>query len=243
MKITEQTIVGELVAQNYRTAEVFKNSGIDFCCNGGRTIEQACEKKGIDAAGLIAGLENTLNGKNEQTEDFNLWHVERLADYIVEKHHRYVETKIGEILPFLSKVVKVHGGRHNHLAEVERLFHETAGELTMHMKKEELILFPFIRKLSQAKVAGGMGFKPPFGTVQNPINMMMHEHETEGERFQKIAALTENYTPPAEACNTYRVTLSLLKEFEEDLHKHIHLENNILFPKSIALEKLLHEQH
>ncbi|MFN8237520.1 MAG: hemerythrin domain-containing protein, partial [Chitinophagales bacterium] len=114
---------------------------------------------------------------------------------------------------------------------------ETAGELTAHMKKEELMLFPFIRKMAKAQTTKEKVSTPMFGTVQNPIAMMHQDHDTEGERFRKIAALTQNYTPPADACNTYRVTFALLKEFEEDLHLHIHLENNILFPKAIELEK------
>lgn len=149
-----------------------------------------------------------------------------------------METKIQEITPFLHKVVRVHGNLHPELIEIEQLFKESAGELTAHMKKEELILFPYIRKMVEAQRSGTQ-VQAPFGTVHNPIRMMMHEHDSEGERFRKIAALSNNYTPPADACNTYKVTYSLLKEFEEDLHLHIHLENNILFPKSIELENIL----
>lgn len=138
-------------------------------------------------------------------------------------------------MPFLNKVVRVHSDRHPELAEVEQLFKASAEELTAHMKKEELVLFPYIRKMVKAE-NNKTSVEAPFGTVQNPIRMMMHEHDGEGERFRKIAALTDNYNPSAAACNTYRVTFSLLKEFEEDLHLHIHLENNILFPKSITLE-------
>ncbi len=161
-----------------------------------------------------------------------------MADYIEKKHHRYVENKIQEITPFLEKVARVHGDRHPELNEIRQLFDASAGELTAHMKKEEQILFPFIRKMVAAQNQNTT-VQAPFGTVQNPIQMMMHEHENEGERFRKIAALTDNYTPPEDACNTYRVTFFLLKEFEEDLHLHIHLENNILFPKSIAIEASL----
>lgn len=155
-----------------------------------------------------------------------------------KKHHRFVETKIQEILPYLDKITRVHGGHHPELEEVNQLFKESAGELTKHMKKEELILFPFIRKMVKAQQSGEAA-QAPFGTVQNPISAMMQEHDTEGERFRQIAELTHNYTTPEDGCNTYNVTLSLLKEFEEDLHLHIHLENNILFPKAIALEKTL----
>lgn len=235
MNITKDTIIGALVAQDYRTASVFKNSKIDFCCNGNRTIEDACIQNDLDSETLITQLKAVANQTQDSGIDYNAWPLDLLVDYVEKKHHRYVETKIQEITPFLEKVVRVHGDRHPELAEVEQLFKASAGELTQHMKKEEMILFPFIRKMVEAKNTG-TAVQASFGTVQNPIRMMMHEHEGEGERFRKIAALTDNYTPPADACNTYKVTFALIKEFEEDLHLHIHLENNILFPKSIEME-------
>lgn len=235
MNITKDTIIGALVAQDYRTASVFKNSKIDFCCNGNRTIEDACIQNDLDSETLITQLKAVANQTQDSGIDYNAWPLDLLVDYVEKKHHRYVETKIQEITPFLEKVVRVHGDRHPELAEVEQLFKASAGELTQHMKKEEMILFPFIRKMVEAKNTG-TAVQASFGTVQNPIRMMMHEHDGEGERFRKIAALTDNYTPPADACNTYKVTFALIKEFEEDLHLHIHLENNILFPKSIEME-------
>jgi len=232
MNITEQTIIGELVAADYRTAPVFKKYGIDFCCNGNRRIADACDSKKMDAAPLLDALHLVSAQSSTPGADYNTWPPDLLADYIVKKHHRYVTARIQEIVPFLHKVAKVHGGHHPELKEVEELFEGCAAELTAHMHKEETILFPYICKLMDAEKME----KPPFGSVENPIRMMMHEHTTEGERFRKIAELTDNYTPPEGACNTYRVTLSLLQEFEEDLHLHIHLENNILFPKAIAME-------
>lgn len=236
MEITKNTIIGELVAQNYRTASIFKQNKIDFCCNGNRTIADAAEQKKLDISSLLKDLELASSSQSDGNIDFNSWPLDLLADYIEKTHHRYVEAKIPEIMPYLEKVVRVHGDRHPELFEVFELFNESAGELTTHMKKEELILFPFVRKMIQAK-AKGEKVQAPFGTVKNPIKAMMAEHENEGERFRTIAALTEDYTPPVDACNTYRVTYALLKEFENDLHKHIHLENNILFPKAIALEE------
>lgn len=231
MNITEQTIVGELVAKDYRTASVFKKQGIDFCCAGNRTIAEACAKKSIDPALVIETLEEIINKTNNPVADYNTWPLDLLADYVEKKHHRYVEEKIVEIVPFLNKVASVHGDRHPELLEVQQLFRGCVEELTSHMQKEEQILFPFVRQL-----ATGKSVQAPFGSVQNPINMMMHEHTAEGERFRRIVELTDNYTPPADACNTYKVTFALLQEFEEDLHLHIHLENNIMFPRTIALE-------
>ena len=239
MNIQENQIIGELVAKDYRTASVFKKYGIDFCCQGNRTIDEACQKKNIDSKSVVNDLDAVIQAQGDNSTDYKSWPLDLLADYIEKKHHRYVVEKTAEILPYLDKICRVHGDRHPELFEINEHFNKTAGELAMHMKKEELILFPFVRKLAQAKQEGSNVVAPPFGTVQNPIEAMMQEHTNEGDRFRKIEELSNNYTPPQDACNTYGVTLGLLKEFEQDLHLHIHLENNILFPKAIELEKEL----
>ncbi len=235
MNFLKENIVGEVVAKDYRTASVFKSYGIDFCCKGNRSIEEVCEKNKLNADVVIEELNQTTRQTEKSGEDFQSWDMDLLADYIEKKHHRYVEKKIPELQAFLYKIAKVHGDRHPELLEIEQLFRASAQELSMHMKKEELILFPFVRKLA----AGNHVQKPAFGSVHNPINMMMQEHDNEGERFRKIAALSENYTPPEDACTTYRVAFEMLREFEDDLHQHIHLENNILFPKAMDAEKKL----
>ena len=239
MNIQENQIIGELVAKDYRTASVFKKYGIDFCCQGNRTIDEACQKKNIDSKSVVNDLDAVIQAQGDNSTDYKSWPLDLLADYIEKKHHRYVVEKTAEILPYLDKICRVHGERHPGLIEINEHFNKSAGELAMHMKKEELILFPFVRKLAQAKQEGSNVIAPPFGTVQNPIEAMMQEHTNEGDRFRLIEELSNNYTPPQDACNTYGVTLGLLKEFEQDLHLHIHLENNILFPKAIELEKEL----
>ncbi|MCB9426521.1 MAG: iron-sulfur cluster repair di-iron protein [Flavobacteriales bacterium] len=238
MDITKENIIGELVARDYRTASIFKKHRIDFCCQGNKTIDEACQKKGLDAKVVVGELNEVNNKSSEKVDDYQSWPLDLLIDYIEKKHHRYVEEKISEIKPYLDKVTRVHGAHHPELLEINELFSGSAAELTQHMKKEELILFPFIKKMVEANQKGEMIEQPPFGTVDNPIQMMRHEHDNEGERFRQIAQLSDNYIPPADACNTYRVTYALLKEFEEDLHLHIHLENNILFPKSLELESV-----
>ena len=239
MEILEEQNIGELVAQNYKTASVFKKFKIDFCCNGNRTISEACERKKLDPSQLINELRNTIINV-EQNIDFNSWELDLLADYIEKTHHRYVLTKIEEIKPYLNKVTRVHGEHNPELKEIEILFNQSAQELSQHLQKEEMILFPFIRNMVNSKMEEKPLFFPHFGTVENPIAMMKHEHQNEGERFEKIAELSNQYTPPSHACNTYRVTFALLKEFEDNLHQHIHLENNILFPKAIKMEKEFH---
>jgi len=238
MEINQDQIIGELVANDYRTASVFKKYGIDFCCQGNRTIADAVEKKKLDIQNVLRDLQLVAESK-DVTTNFNSWPLDLLTDYIEKKHHRYVEARSLEIKPYLNKICSVHGDRHPELLEIQQQFNASVGELAAHMKKEEFILFPFIRKLSKVSQENVLLDPPPFGTIQNPIAMMHQEHETEGDRFRKIEELSNNYTPPDDACNTYRVTLALLHEFEQDLHQHIHLENNILFPKAIELEKEL----
>lgn len=234
--LTQEKTIGDFVAENFRTAEVFKKYNIDFCCKGGRTIEEACDKKKVSPEEIYKELEEVANRKSEDI-DFNSWPLDLLADYVEKTHHRYVEEKSAMLIPYLNKLCKVHGERHPELFEINELFIGSAQDLAAHMKKEELILFPFIKQMVEAKKNGEPLPAPRFGTVENPVTMMKHEHEAEGERFVKIAELTNNYEFPDDACGTYQVTYRMLEDFQNDLHKHIHLENNILFPKAIAMEK------
>jgi regulator of cell morphogenesis and NO signaling len=243
MKIQENQIIGELVAKDYRTASIFKKYGIDFCCQGNRTINDACQSEQIDDSLVVSDLNALLDVPSGNTTDYKSWPLDLLADYIEKKHHRYVVEKTLEIQPYLNKICSVHGGRHPELFEIKDHFNATAEALAQHMKKEELILFPYVRQMVQAQQEKSNWETAPFGTVQNPIDMMMEEHTTEGDRLRKIESLSNQYTPPADACNTYMVAIALLKEFEQDLHLHIHLENNILFPKAIALEKELSQKN
>ncbi len=240
MNISKESNIGAIVAEDYRAAGIFERAGIDFCCNGNRTIEAACAEQKIAASELINQLQEAIEArpaKEDAVTDYKSWPLDLLADFIEKKHHRYVTTQIPVIQAFLEKLVIVHGGRHPELAEIKALFEESAGELTVHMKKEELMLFPFIRKLVLAKQTGSKDIAAPFGAIENPIRMMMHDHDAEGERFRKIKELSNQYAAPADGCNTYRAAFATLQAFEDDLHLHIHLENNILFPKSIELKE------
>ena len=238
MEVQEKTI-GQMVAEDYRIAQVFKNHKIDFCCQGNRSIKEVAEKHRLEADTLLQEIDQVQKEPNNDNIDFKSWPIDLLADYIEKKHHRYVEERIPVLKQYLDKLCKVHGDRHPELLEINEHFIASAGELAMHMKKEELVLFPWVRKMVKARQQNEPLGKPHFGSVNNPISTMMQEHDNEGERFRKIAALSNQYTPPEDACNTYHVGFSLLREFEEDLHRHIHLENNILFPKAEALEKVM----
>ncbi len=240
MEITRDSIIAEIVANDYRYAGLFSKKGLDYCCNGNRSLYQACIDKGLSVEAVLKELQGLSFKEGDTVEDYLEWSEDKLVEYIVETHHAYVEKQIAAIVPNLQKICDVHGGTHPELYEVNRLFNEAAAELEVHMKKEESILFPYVRKLVVSKKSGEKMTQGAFGSVQNPIRMMESEHDAEGERFRKISKLTRNYTPPAEACNTYRATLALLRDFERDLHKHIHLENNILFPRALALEQATH---
>lgn len=234
-----QKQIGQFVADDFRTAAVFSNYGIDFCCKGERTVEEVCKKNNIDVEELLGKLLEIQISNQEQSIDYKSWPLDLLAEYVEKKHHRYVEEKSPVLRQFLDKLCKVHGQRHPELLEITALFIGCAKEMASHMKKEELILFPFIKRMVKAQMEGTKIESPQFSTVENPIALMKHDHEIEGDRFRKIVELTNNYTPPADACNTYKVTFAMLDEFEKDLHLHIHLENNILFPKAIELEQSL----
>lgn len=239
MNSTMEKTIGQMVADDYRTAQVFKAHKIDFCCKGNRTLSEVAFKKGLDLEILMEELDQVQSKDLGDRPDVASWPLDLLVDYIEKKHHRYVEEHIPILNQYLDKLCRVHGERHPELFEIFEHFKASAGELAMHMKKEELVLFPWVRKMVEGLADRETLEAPHFGTVRNPIQMMMQEHDNEGERFRKIAALSNDYTPPADACNTYRVTYSLLQEFEDDLHRHIHLENNILFPKAEILEKKL----
>lgn len=228
--------IGEIVAQDFRTAAVFKKYNIDFCCKGHRSMEEVCEQNKINSSVLINELERSTSDDKIITEDFKNWELDVLANYIEQTHHSYVEEKSGILLEFLDKLCRVHGSNHPELFEVYNEFFAASQALAAHMKKEELILFPYIRQMAKAKKYNEVLPTAHFGAVENPVSMMKHEHDVEGERFRKIAKITNNYTPPSDGCQTYKVAFCMLSEFEENLHQHIHLENNILFLKAIKMQ-------
>lgn len=240
MQINPNTTLGEIVAVNYQAATIFDRYQLDFCCHGNRSIEEACQAQQLPLDEILAAVLTSTQSPVADATDVPAglkdWPLDLMADYVEKKHHRYVTQQIPLIEAYVDKINKVHGGNHPELAEVQQVFQETAGELTMHMKKEELMLFPYIRKMILAKISGRKLDPPPFGSIANPVNAMLADHEMEGARSAKLRALTNNFQPPADGCNTYRLTWKLLEEFEKDLHQHIHIENNILFPRAISFE-------
>jgi len=236
MENIETLTLGEIVKRNYKAAAILEKFSLDFCCMGEQNFLEACKVSNL-APSLVVHELQKIHLEDSDEEDFNTWPLDVLVDYICERHHKYVGERIPLLNGYLNKLVEVHGSSHPELREIRKIFLEIGGELTAHMKKEEFILFPFIKKLERAKGTKLTVSSPLFGMVSSPVNMMKGDHLVEGGKCKRIAALTNNYQVPSDACNTYALTYQLLEEFETDLHLHVHLENNILFPKAIELEK------
>jgi len=232
--LVEKTLA-EIVTENIRAAIIFEEYGLDFCCRGNRNLKEACSDKNVDVQKIVNELAN-LSDTGSGTQNVNDWQLDFLVDYILNNHHQYVRRMIPVISLHADKVASVHGKNHPETLRIADLFLAVREELEMHMMKEERILFPQIKQMVQTQKENSQYFAPPFGSIQNPIMMMEYEHTSAGDALSQIRELSNNYTHPEDACNTFKALFSELKEFEEDLHKHIHLENNILFPKSITLE-------
>lgn len=221
--------LGEIVTSDFRTASVFKEVGIDFCCGGKTSLLQACQDKGLDTSVVIERLDALSIEPANPSQNFNEWKLDFLADYIVNTHHRYVLKTLPELMFYTQKIASVHGSHHVELLEVAVLFEQINTELLQHLKNEEEVLFPAIKKMLA-------GPSPEMrDLITSTIVRMNGEHEFAGGAMDKINVLTRQYAIPDDACNTYRVALKMLEQFEDDLHIHVHLENNILFPKALLL--------
>ena len=230
----ENKTVAQVVASDMRTAIIFKKYGIDFCCGGGKSISEACNDIEVNEETILNEIE--MLGAEKAENDFNNMELDVLSNHILETHHVYVRESLPIILEFANKVAKVHGDHNPENVEIALLFHELSIELQQHLLKEEKTLFPKIINLAIINRNGGE-IQTPFGSFQNSIRMMKHEHDIAGYIIKKIEKLSNNFTPPKHACNTYKALYHHLRAFQSDLHIHIHLENNILFPKAIELEK------
>lgn len=227
--------VGDIVASDFRTAGVFERFGIDFCCGGRESLTDACRAAAADPEAVVRELEALPAGERED-DDAADWPLDRLIDHIQSVHHAYVREALPRITGYLRRLVEVHGVRHSELALVAAAFDRLNSDLGQHLRKEEQVLFPYVRDLAEqaGQLCGGL--VSPFGSVENPIRMMEREHRDAGDELHMIRKLTRHYTAPDDGCTTYAVCMAELREFERDLHRHIHLENNVLFPKAIALE-------
>lgn len=238
MTINTQETVGQLASALPGATRVFEQFGIDYCCGGQRTLSEACQLKHLAVERVIHSLAEAEASRVQGSEERD-WHSEMLttlAAYIVDTHHFFTKQESTRLENLIAKVCQAHGDRHPELLKVQALFQELKQDLLPHMLKEEQVLFPYVARLEEANYFGEPTPQPFFGTVNNPVQMMMAEHDRAGELLRALRELTSDYADPGNACASYRALYRALPEFEADLHQHIHLENNILFPRAVALE-------
>lgn len=235
IEVSLATTVGDAVTRDYRSAAIFARHGIDFCCGGRRTIAEACRAVGEDPELVIRELAET-GGAAEGDADRSSWSPAHVLDRILEHHHPYVRRQIPLIQGYLTTLAERHGATRPDLLRVQELFAGLARELTHHLEKEERILFPYIRAMLAARRAHAALPPTPFGTIQNPVRMMEAEHQQAAQDLWLLRGLTDGFVPPPDACATWRACYAELSAFERDLHEHVHLENNLLFPAAARLE-------
>lgn len=230
--------VGQIVADDFKAARVFARHHIDFCCHGNLPFTEACSNRNISPALVAEELDQLQTRQDATAPDFSQWPLDLLIDYVLKTHHRKIRSQGPELEALLAKVVAAHAERHPELRQVSLLFHEALTDLENHLQKEEQVLFPYVYEMCQAQ-ADGQPLQPfHCGSILFPIHVMEEEHSHEGERFEHIANLTDDFTPPEDACPSYRLALQELQRFRDALHEHIHLENNLIFPRALNMEQL-----
>jgi len=239
MNVDTAKTVREVALNNPEATRVFEKLGIDYCCGGNKSLEQACGEANLQVPQVLEALKSAATA-NDGRGQAKAWLTGPLADVIAHinnTHHKYTREEIARLRPLFDKVCNVHGDKHPELRQVRHEFHALAQELSTHMMKEEMVLFPYIERMEEAVVSGEPVLPAPFGTVNNPVAMMMHEHDSAGNLLRRMRELSSGYQTPANACVSYKTLYSALAEFEQDLHQHIHLENNVLFPRAIEMER------
>lgn len=232
-----EATVGALVASKPARSRIFEQLGIDYCCGGKIPLAEACQKKGLDPQAtlrMLGALDAVTASATSTVDPANLT-LSALADHIVQTHHAYLRTELPRLDTITEKVARVHGQHDPRLVEVRAAFVELAEEMTTHMAKEENVLFPMIRQLEASRDLTALHC----GSLAHPIQQMEKEHESAGGGLARMRELSDNFTPPVWGCNTYRAMLDGLSQLEQDLHQHVHKENNILFPQALALEAQL----
>ena len=231
-----QETIGEIAVKDLRKVEVFKKYGIDFCCGGKKTIAEVCAEKNIDATKVQTELRQIETESKASNISYNDWGIDFLADYIVNTHHNYVRKYLPELMTYASKVAEVHGSQHPELKQIQKLVAEINKELTEHMAQEENVLFTYIKKIVEAR-KGNLPLVKQEKDLAGLIDELENDHDLVGRAFDQIRELSNGYAIPSDACASYKLLYKMIQEFEDDLHLHIHLENNILFPKAIEMEK------
>jgi regulator of cell morphogenesis and NO signaling len=230
--ISDETTVGAIVAADFRTAKVFENHGIDFCCGGKITLDTVCREKGIDPATLREEIAALHGAPADRSRNYTSWALPFLADYIVNTHHAYLNENTGQIAAYTRKIAEVHGANHPEVIEIAAIFEKIATDMAAHLREEEEVLFPAIKRLDAATRAAAAQDPADLETIRAALVKLDHEHVEIGDAVHAIRHLAHGYAIPDDVCTTFAVTYRKLKEFEDDLHTHVHLENNILFPKA-----------
>ena len=230
--------VRDLALELPQATRVFEKLKIDYCCGGDKTLSEACSTAGVEIASLERMLDEARPSDFEVNVsiDFQKLTLRELIDHILSKHHVYTKEEMLRLEPLVAKVIAAHGGNHSELNEMGALFQQVCADLTPHMFKEEQVLFPYVLEMERSVLENRPAPVAPFGTVKNPVRMMMMEHDTVGDLLRELRALSSNYTVPADGCISYQTLYRAMEAFEHDLHQHIHLENNILFPRAVELE-------
>lgn len=239
MSMTAEKTVRELALENPAATRVFEKLGLDYCCGGNKSLEEACRAANLSMDAVIDSLEMADHSTRAMQAD-HTWQTEPMADlisHIKTTHHKYTREEMARLAPLFDKVCSVHGQNHPELQQVRASFRGLVQELTTHMMKEEMVLFPYIVRMEEAFIQKEPVLPSPFGSVQNPVSMMEHEHDSAGNALRAMREASSGYSAPTEACISYQTLYKALADFEADLHQHIHLENNILFPRAIAMEK------
>lgn len=239
MEIDATRMVKEIVLEEPASAKVFEQIGIDYCCGGDRTLSDACRATGVDVEDIAQLLEAEKSSIATEDEciDWNKRSLTRLINLIVEKHHTFCRAEIPRIKALLGKVTQVHGSLHHELRRIQALFTELGDELLIHLLKEEQILFPQIVGIEGASAHRMPSRQAILPRVQSPIQTLILDHDSAGAALHEIRRLSQNYQAPADACGSYRALYGALQSFEAGLHQHVHLENNILFPRAVAMEQ------
>jgi len=238
MSVTTEKTVRDLALEQPGAARIFETLGIDYCCGGKQSLEQACRAANVSVGKVLGALEAAHQSESAASKDVD-WQTAPLGDlisHIKSTHHKYTTAEIARLGPLFDKVCSVHGERHPELSKLRATFRGLAQELGTHMLKEEMMLFPYIERMEESVIQKEPILPSPFGSVQNPVSMMEHEHDSAGNALRDLRATSNGYAAPSDGCVTYQTLYKTLEEFEADLHQHIHLENNILFPRAIALE-------
>jgi regulator of cell morphogenesis and NO signaling len=231
----ENITIGEIVAADFRTATVFENHGIDFCCGGTVTLAAVCTQNGLDLAAIASELKAVKDEPTDRSQNYSSWALPFLADYIVNTHHAYLKENDEQIAAYARKIADVHGAHHPEVIRISAIFDKIAADMTAHLKEEEEVFFPALKRVDAARISGNTPDAGDRRTIRLSLLTLHREHEEIGDAIHTIRDLSSGYTIPDDVCNTFTVTYRKLKEFEDDLHKHVHLENNILFQKAAEL--------